>query len=146
MFSLRAILSACLMLCTTAALAEGKEPAGRLTDEDRQLFAWFDRLGIEDFSHAKLVRVRTGKEAGTNLNQIPLDEPRAFLLWDHGRQFRVVMGDMTVVAFDRLGHDPKIEPRHRLARVVAGCGSRVAAAHLREKAVVRLRGWPLVVH
>ncbi|HSI14355.1 MAG TPA: hypothetical protein VK961_20060 [Chthoniobacter sp.] len=73
--------------------------ATRLTDEDRQLFAWFDQLGVEDFSHGQLVRVRI--TASTRGNKYEPDEPRGFLLWQRGTQCRVLLNDLTVVSLDR---------------------------------------------
>ena len=77
-----------------------------LTEEDRQLFAWFDQLGIEDFSKAQLVRVRITTETGGN--KYEPDEPRGFLLWQRGPKCRVLLNDLTVVSVERKGgHSPK---------------------------------------
>lgn len=77
-----------------------------LTDEDRQLFAWFDQLGIEDISKAQLVRVRITTETGGN--KYEPDEPRGFLLWQRGPKCRVLLNDLTIVSVERKGgHSPK---------------------------------------
>jgi len=81
-----------------------KDIAPQLTAEDRRLFTWFDQLGIEDITHARLVRVRTGNDelvgdAGIRQN----DEPRGFLLWEKEEQFRALLGDLTVATWKREG-------------------------------------------
>lgn len=78
-----------------------------LSDEDRQLFAWFDQLGLEDFSHAQLVRVRFLETTGGN--KYEPDEPRGFLLWQRSQKCRVLLNDLTLVSVERKGkHTPKI--------------------------------------
>lgn len=78
-----------------------------LSEEDRRLFAWFDQLGLEDFSKAQLVRVRIMETSGGN--QYEPDEPRGFLLWQRGPKCRVLLNDLTVVSVERKGgHSPKI--------------------------------------
>lgn len=71
----------------------------RLTDDDRQLFAWFDQLGLEDLSKAQLVRLRI--TTSTRGNKYEPDEPRGFLLWQRGSKCRVLLNDLTVVSADR---------------------------------------------
>lgn len=73
--------------------------SSRLTEEDRQLFAWFDQLGIEDFSKAQLVRVRI--TSSTRGNKYEPDEPRGFLLWQRDTKCRVLLNDLTVASLDR---------------------------------------------
>jgi hypothetical protein len=71
----------------------------RLTEDDRQLFAWFDQLGIEDLSKAQLVRLRI--TTSTRGNKYEPDEPRGFLLWQRATKCRVLLNDLTVVSADR---------------------------------------------
>jgi hypothetical protein len=85
--------------------APGPEKAAGagLTDDERQLFAWFDQLGIEDISHSQLVRLRI--TISTRGNKYEPDEPRGFLLWQRGSKGRVLLNDLTVVSVDRK--DPR---------------------------------------
>jgi len=59
MFPTRLILCALVLFCGGAFSVRGKEIRVR-PQANSQLYAWFDQLGVEDITHAKLVRVRTG--------------------------------------------------------------------------------------
>lgn len=83
----------------TSTATKAASAVSLLTEDDRQLFAWFDQLGLEDFSQAQLVRVRI--TASTRGNKYEPDEPRGFLLWQRGTQCRVLLNDLTVANLDR---------------------------------------------
>jgi hypothetical protein len=61
MLRVRLIAGLFTLLTISASHVIGETPGASLIDEDRQLFAWFDELGIEDLSKARLVRVYLGK-------------------------------------------------------------------------------------
>jgi hypothetical protein len=108
MFPARLILCVILLFGSRAGLVHGKEPkpsAAKAAD-GAQLFAWFDQLGIEDFSHAKLVRVQISSAQNLTTNKTIVDEPRGFLLWQKEDQFRVLLSDLTVATFEAEGKDP----------------------------------------
>src|SRR5690349_13767637 len=100
------------LLCLSVIVADGKEktatPKPSLTAEDQRLFAWFDRLDVEDLRPARLVRVRTGSVNYVGHERLrQADEPRGFLLWENDRQFRALLGDLTVATFDKAGTSPR---------------------------------------
>src|SRR5206468_3571575 len=87
-----------------------RQPAPTLTARDRALFAWFDTLGLDDYTSAALVRVRTGQSLTMNWpdgRQDPpqMDEPRGFLLGERGDVFRVRLGDLRLLYLKRSGTD-----------------------------------------
>jgi hypothetical protein len=93
-----------------ASSGDARTDRTQLTGEDRQLFEWFDRLGIEDIKSARLVRIRTGSvklasEKGGPFERQP-DEPRGFLLWEKNDEARILLGDLTVATFARKGKEP----------------------------------------
>lgn len=96
----RLILCVFVLLCSSGNLVLGKDP-GPLPIEDTALFAWYDQLGIEDFSQSKLVRVRTG--GPSYIDDTAADEPLGYLLWEKGGQFRVLFGDLTVATYETRG-------------------------------------------
>ncbi len=106
MFLPRALRLIFAILCTAASIASGKGPAAPLSSADRQLFAWFDQLGVEDITHARLVRVRDGPVTYVNNNEREPDEPRGFLLWEKDGRFRVLLGDLTAMTLEAEGADP----------------------------------------
>jgi hypothetical protein len=109
MFSPSSLLCAFVLLCAALGIAQAKTPRAQLTAADRQLFAWFDELGIEDMSRARLVRLRTGNVVRTISDGVEKrlsDEPRAYLLWEKDNQFRALLGDLTVATFEKQGTDP----------------------------------------
>jgi hypothetical protein len=103
-FIIGLILSAILQAGTVIAASKNDT----LLPEHLRLFVWFDQLGIEEITKAKLVRVRTGKVAyvGNEEKRHP-DEPRAFLVSQDGNEFRVVLGDLTAATFKHAGKGPK---------------------------------------
>lgn len=91
-----------VLLCTRDSGARDRAP--RLTKADRELFAWFDTLGFEDPSKARLIRVVFG---------IAYDfgepEPRGFLVSVKEGVFRVRLGNLTAAELKRSGTNPKDE-------------------------------------
>lgn len=95
------------MVAPAIRAAEAAEKGAQLTAEDRELLAWFDTLGTEDFTHAPLIRVRNRVIYDGNPKVRHVDEPRAFLLAEKDGQFRVLFGDLTVSTYERYGTDPE---------------------------------------
>jgi hypothetical protein len=90
----------------TALLAAKISPAKTpepLSKETRELFAWFDRLGFEDTSKAKYIRIRTGDSMKVNGTERQDDESLGWLLEDDGPTFRAVLADLTVGLFTKQG-------------------------------------------
>jgi hypothetical protein len=96
-----------LIVAIGSVLAEA--PADRLTGEDRQLFAWFDQLGVEDFIHADLVRVHVENAVATAGGEPATwqDEMRAFLLSEKEGRFRFLLSDLSIAVLQRHGSDPQ---------------------------------------
>jgi hypothetical protein len=104
-------IACCVASLIAATSALGEPPADRLTDEDRQLFAWFDQLGIADFRQAKLVRVILPEASVlTSPAGQPMDQPRAFLLSEKEGHFRFLVGDLLPLVLERQERGPS-EPR-----------------------------------
>lgn len=70
-----------------------------------ELFAWFDRLGFEDVSNAKFVRIRTGASSVLGGTRREDDVSYGFLLEDKGGTFQAVLADLTVGLFEKKGTD-----------------------------------------
>jgi len=103
----RCFLISLPLLLGAALYAAPKEP-DHITSEDRGLFEWYDSLGIEDITHARLVRVRTGNctvNPDESLNRA--DEPRAFLLSEQGAHFTAVLSDLETISTEHHGKNLK---------------------------------------
>jgi hypothetical protein len=101
------LLVGLVSLGIAAPAIRAAEAGEHLTVEDRELLAWFDTLGIEDFTHAPLIRVRYRVIYTETPKVRHVDEPRAFLLSEKDGRFRVLFGDLTVSSFERFGTDPE---------------------------------------
>jgi len=98
-----------------------------ISKQTRELFEWFDKLGFEDTSHAKFVRIRTG-DGVLNGDEKAFDESDGFLLEDRGATFRAVLSDLTVGTFTKAGTD-----RTELAY----CGYRELSIEAQARTVLR---------
>ncbi len=112
------------LACSDATPAFAKHEISKQT---RELFEWFDKLGFEDTSHAKFIRVRTG-DGMVDGDEKAFDECDGFLLEDRGATFRAVLSDLTVGTFTKAGTD-RTDPAY--------CGYRELSIEAQGRTVLR---------
>jgi hypothetical protein len=89
-----------VVCCLASALPVGASDA--VSKRTRDLFRWFDGLGLEDTSQAKFIRIRTGNSVGMDTGRRD-DVVLGWLLEDRGATFRAVLADLTVGEFTKAG-------------------------------------------
>ena len=119
---------ALILLAVACSAATPAFASHEISKQTRELFEWFDKLGFEDTSHAKFVRIRTG-DGMVNEDEKAFDESDGFLLEDRGATFRAVLSDLTVGTFTKAGTD-RADPAHH-------CGYREVSIEAQGRAVLR---------
>ena len=108
--------------------ADRKLAAPNETFDAQKAFKWFDSLGYPKIADRKLVYVTTGDWSQSGDDPPENSYAHAFLLRENGKQFTVLMLDLSERTFEKT---PDGTPKHQLVAFVVADLKKMATDHLK---------------